>query len=386
MAPVRVAVKAEMLDWALARSRVELVAAKARFPRFSDWRAGRAQPTLKQLEGFARATHTPVGFFFLPEPPDERVPIPDFRTIRDAGVGRPSADLLDTIYICQQRQEWYRDYARATGEQPLSFVGSIRPRSDVVAAAATIRTAIGFNLEQRQRTKTWEQALSDFLDKADELGVLVMKSGVVFNNTHRKLDPAEFRGFAMADTLAPVVFINGADTKSAQMFTLAHELVHLWIGQTALSDAPMVEESGPANDVERWCNEVAAELLVPLNALREAYNATADRLGEMQRLARRFKVSTLVILRRMYDAGGISRSEFWEAFAAERERLRDLASAGGGGDFHRTEQARVSPRFARALVVSTMEGHTLYRDAFRMLSIRKASTLHEFGRRLGVPI
>jgi len=386
MPPVRVNVQPALLDWALARSRVSAAAAEERFPQFSGWRSGNVQPTLKQLESFARSTHTPVGFFFLPVPPQESVPIPDFRTVGDAGVSSPSADLLDTIYICQQRQDWYRDHARALGDPPLAFVGSMAPFTEVTAAAATIRESIGIDHEQRRRARTWEEALTVFLDQADDLGVLVMKSGVVFNNTHRKLDPDEFRGFAMADTLAPVVFINGADSKSAQMFTLAHELVHLWIGQTALSDASITNGFDTGNAIERWCNQVAAELLVPLWAVRDTYDAQADRFSEMQRLARRFKVSTLVILRRMYDAGGMSRDDFWEAFAAERARLREIAPAGGGGDFHRTESVRVSPRFARALVVSTLEGNTLYRDAFRMLSIRKASTLEEFGRRIGVPI
>lgn len=298
-----------------------------------------------------------------------------------AELTEPSANLLDTIYVCQQRQEWYRDFARSEGDDPLPFVGSMAQGADVVASATTIRTAIGFDLAARERVPTWEEALRQFIGHAEDVGILVMVSGVVLNNTHRKLDFEEFRGFAISDPLAPVVFVNGADTKSGQMFTLAHELVHIWAGQSALSDAQPRQLQ--AHATEQWCNAVAAEMLVPMAMMRQAFDRHAEIGLEMQRLARRFKVSTLVILRRIYDIGAIPRDAFWVTYDAELERLRELRnSAGGGGNFHFTEAARVSKRFARAIVASTLAGTTLYRDAFRMLGFSKMETLHAFGRSL----
>src|SRR5581483_2901582 len=152
-------------------------------------------------------------------------------------VGRPIPNLLDTIYVCQQRQEWYRDYARSAGDEPLPFPGSARISDDVIGTAAQMREMLGFDLEERRRCPTWTEALRRFIAQADALGILVMCSGVVLNNNRRPLDPNEFRGFALADDYAPLVFINGADTKAGQMFTLAHELAHVWLGQSALSDA-----------------------------------------------------------------------------------------------------------------------------------------------------
>ena len=380
---VRVEVKPELIRWARERAGVDLDVLTERFPHLRAWERGEIRPTLKQVERFAKATYTPVGFLFLQEPPVEHVPIPDFRTMGGERIERPSPDLLDTIYICQQRQEWYRDFARSVGEEPRSSVGSSKMTSDIEGIAQTIRDTLGFDLEQRQRIPTWAGALRLFIEQADALGILVMCSGVVLNNNRRHLDPDEFRGFAIADDFAPLIFINGADTKAAQMFTLAHELVHVWIGQSALSDTQASRL--PEHEVERWCSQVAAELLVPLAVLRGEYRRNSDLRDETDRLARRFKVSTLVILRRIHDVGGLTREQFWQAYKEELERLRAIPK-GSGGDFYLTQAVRVSKRFARALVVSTLEGQTLYRDAFRMLGFSKLATFRELSRNLGVAV
>ena len=303
----RVEVRPELLRWARERAGVSVDALVRRFPKLEAWERGDLCPTLKQLEGFAKATFTPVGFLFLEEPPVERVPIPDFRTVANVHVGHPSPHLLDTVYLCQQRQDWYRDFARSTGEPPLEFVGSARLGDDIVDAAARIRHALGFDIDERRRLPTWTDALRRFIEQADRIGVLVMVSGVVASNNRRRLDPDEFRGFALADPLAPLVFINGADTKAAQMFTLAHELTHVWLGTSGVSDAQAL--AVPEQETERWCNRVAAELLVPLELLRAELDEDAELRSELDRLARRFKVSTLVVLRRIHDAGGLTRDE-----------------------------------------------------------------------------
>ncbi|MGN2390684.1 ImmA/IrrE family metallo-endopeptidase [Pelomicrobium sp. G1] len=381
MTSPRVAVAPGMLAWACERARLGFDDLTGRFPRLTAWDAGEVQPTLKQLEDFAKTVHVPIGYLFLREPPDEPLPIPDFRTRADRPVQRPSPDLLDTVYLCQQRQDWYRDFARQVGEERLSFVGSLRLEDDVVQAAARIRAALGFDLDARRQMPTWTEALRRFIEQADALGVLVMVCGVVGSNNRRKLDPNEFRGFALADPIAPLVFVNGADSKAAQMFTLAHELAHIWLGQSALSDARAAEV--PARAVERWCNQVAAELLVPLAAFREAHDRRAELRAELDRLARRFKVSTLVILRRMHDAGTLRGEAYWQAYEAEVERLRALPGS-SGGNFYLTLGARASKRFARALVVSTLEGRSSFTEAFRLLGFRKMSTFRELGHSLGV--
>jgi Zn-dependent peptidase ImmA (M78 family) len=372
-----------VLRWAADRAWLSDTALERRFRKWPLWLSGEAQPTLRQLEGFARLTHTPIGYFFLPEPPELMLPVPDFRTMRDEAMLEPSGALLDTLYLCQQRQDWYRDYARLHGLSRLSFVGSATVMTMPEQVAEAMRQTLALSISERQRLPTWTDALRQLIAKAEEAGVLVMASSIVGSNSHRKLDVDEFRGFALADDLAPLVFLNGADSKAAQMFTLAHELVHIWLGESGISDP----EAGsiPEHGTEKWCNQVAAEMLVPLDELRQVYQPDKSVALEIQRLARLFKVSTLVALRRLFDAGFIDQATLWQSYRQEIERIRALDRGGSdGGDFYRTLGARTGKLFARAILSSTLEGQTLFQDAFRMLGVRKTSTFYEAARELGV--
>lgn len=380
-----VAASIPVLRWAAQRARLHEEYLSARFRKWPLWLTGEAQPTLKQLEDFARLTHTAIGYFFLPEPPQLALPVPDFRTLRDEELREPSSALLDTLYLCQQRQDWYRDYARVHGLSRLTFVGSALVNEAPQAVAERMRAALILSTEERRQLSTWTDALRQLIAKTEDAGVMVMVSGVVGSNSHRKLDVGEFRGFALADDLAPLVFLNGADSKAAQMFSLAHELAHLWLGATGVSDS----EAGqvPEQGIERWCNQVAAELLMPLEALRAAYQPGKPVPDEIQRLAREFKVSTLVALRRLFDAGFLDQARLWQHYREEQTRLQALETRGtGGGDFYRSLGARTSKRFARAIVTSTLEGQTLFQDAFRMLGVRKTATFYEAARELGVVV
>ncbi len=372
-----------VLQWAASRAWLSDTELEKRFRKWPLWLRGEALPTLKQLEEFARLTHTPFGYFFLPDPPEVPLPVPDFRTHHDTLFREPSTALLDTIFLCQQRQEWYRDYALMQGLQPLLFVGSVTLTDNPETVAAQMRQTLLLSVAERQTLPTWTDALRQLVAKAEDAGVLVMATSIVGSNSHRKLDTKEFRGFALADEFAPLVFLNTADSKAAQMFTLAHELAHLWLAATGLS-AP---EAGvlPDQQIERWCNHVAAELLVPADELHAVYNSALAVNDELQRLARFFKVSTLVVLRRLYEAGLMTREAMNQCYRQELDRILSLeGNKSGGGDFYRTLGARNGKRFARAVLSSALEGHTLFRDAFRLLGIRKSATFYEAAHELGV--
>lgn len=381
MASPRVDVEPALLHWAAKRGRVSLEELEKKFRKLPEWLKKKSQPTLKQLEGFAKATHTPIGYLMLPSPPNETMPIADFRTLKSAKLKRPSADLLETIYLCERRQAWFRDQMRHEVDA-LDWVGSATTSADPRDVAEAMAEKLDFTLEERKRCATWEKALTCLMDAAEELGVMVMVNGCVGNNTHRKLDPEEFRGFVLADPIAPVVFVNGADSKAAQMFTLTHELAHLWLGESGLPDL----STSPKAAEERWCNAVAAEFLVPAKEIQAEFDSQADLDKEIKRLAKSFKVSTLVILRRLGDTRLISTKLFRDSYGRENARVLALVKRkkSGGGDFYRTQRRRVSSVFAHALLASAMEGTTLYREALQLMSMSKVGTLEEMASRMGI--
>jgi len=372
-------IKPELLQWACRRGQVDPGKLRKRFPKYDDWKSGKREPTLRQVKDFAKFTHVPVGALFLSNPMKETLPIKDLRTIGDKHISDPSANLLDTVYLCQRRQNWYRRFALSEGEDSLSFVGSATVKNDIESTAKEIQTTLNFDLQTRQNLSNWSDVFRHFVDQADIAGLLVMISGSVGNNPNRKLDPKEFRGFALADDYAPLVFINGADTKAAQIFTLAHELAHIWLGESSLSNT--APDLFPSHIIEKWCNQVASELLVPSESLHEIFRTQPDISDEIQRLARQYKVSSLVILRRLLDIGKIQHKIFVEQYKHLLGQLKTKAK-GKGGNFHATLKNRVGHRFGSALVASTLSGETPYTHALRYLGIRKISTLDTFAKTL----
>ena len=384
MVVVRVDVPPTLLEWARARSGIESDVWEKRFPRYEAWCTGQTNPTIKQLKEFAAKTYTPVGYFFLDAPPVENIPIPDFRTVGDKEIGRGvSADLLDIVYVCQARQEWYRDNQLLNGKAPLLFVGSASLTTPVAEAAEQMRNVLDWSAATRHGLGSWEAPLTRLRENAEAADVLVMISGIVGSNTHRKLDPDEFRGFALVDTYAAVVFVNGADSKAAQVFTLAHELAHLWLGETALSD--LDPRSTQSYKPERWCNEVAAELLVPMVEFRSAFDPHGDLRPQLQPLAKRFRVSTQVILGRIRESGVLTWNQFMDELHIERERIAErVTQQSSGGNYYNTKPVQVGKRFARELIASTLEGRTPYTEAFRLLNVKKTETFIGLGKQLKV--
>lgn len=333
------------------------------------------------MEKFASDTHTPFGLLFLPEPPIEDVPIPDMRTMGNAAVPRPSADLLDTIYLCQNRQDWYRTYAQENAIVEPGFGGSATSEAAPVLVADQMRDLLGLDLTERGMFSSWEDTLRRLIDRIENTGVLVMVSGIVGSNTHRKLNPEEFRGFALADPLVPLIFINGADTKAAQIFTMIHELAHIWLGTSALSDAAMVADDGVTEEL--WCNQVAAEVLVPLASISSDYRGEAD-TEELERLARKYRVSTLVALKRIFDARFLTWEDYRKRYENERDRVIGILEArrgeAGGGNYYYTQPIRLSRQFTLAVIASAFEGSIPYRDAYRLLGTNADYLLVAYAR------
>jgi Zn-dependent peptidase ImmA (M78 family) len=383
----QVDISPSVLEWARERAGMPFDTLSKRFNKYSAWLEGNGGPTFQQIETLASVLNLPMGMLFLPEPPEENLPLPDFRRMADGGKPRPSPELIDTIHTCQRRQHWYRNHIVSSGADPLSFVGSASAGDQPAVVAGQIRTALKLEIGNRSEVANWGEFLRYFIAHAREAGILVMVNGVVGNNTHRPLNPREFRGFAIPTPFAPLIFVNGADTKAGQIFTLAHELAHIWIGKGGVSNSAaddLPEEIAPDQNVERFCNAVAAEVLVPMAQLTTMDLPSDIDLAKTM-IARTFRVSTLVALRRLKDLGRLTYDAFQETYHAELVFLKQQAKkSSGGGDFYATMGTRVDPRFASAVISAALEGQTLMGDAFDLLDLKNSKTFREEARRLGV--
>jgi len=378
----KVVVKEGVLRWALDRSGRTPDALVSKFPKIEQWITGETQPTLRQLELLAKTTLTPFGFFFLDKPPVERLPIPHFRTLGEEYRDRPSPDLLETVQIMQLRQAWMRDYLIEQGHEELPFVRSVQINEQPKLVAQRMRQTLGFDEGWASQHRTWTNALSALRKSIEEAaGILVVVNGIVGNNTHRTLDPSEFRGFVLVDGYAPLVFVNGSDGAAAQMFTLAHELAHVFFGSSAAFD---LREMLPANDpMEQACNRVAAEFLVPGNKLRQTWHSVKNNPEPFQTIARNFKVSAIVAARRALDLGLIRKASFLEFYKAYQndERRRNLHKP-KGGNFYTNQNLRVGRRFTSAVIRATREGKMLYSEAYHLTNLY-GKTFDRYARSLG---
>ena len=339
------------------------------------------QISVAQVGRLAAATRTPEGFLYMSKPLEEVLPIADFRTLGDRPPRRPSPDLLETVYTMQRRQEWMRDELIADEAPPLDFVGAFNTASDPKVVAAAMRAALALEPGWAAGVGGWENALRFLRIRIEEIGILVVVTGVVGNNNSRPLDPEEFRAFALVDDYAPLIFVNNKDYKSAQMFTMAHELAHIFVGEDGVSN---FEELRPVpHRTEIFCNSVAAEFLVPSEELRPYWPTVAESHDPYQSVARRFKVSGIVAARRALDLHLIDRASFSEFY---REYVgRERGKGPSGGNFWHNQNVRIGKRFGAAVARAVAEGRLFYRDAYALTGL-SGDTFVNMARNMGVQL
>ncbi len=364
-------INANMLTWAITRAGYELHEFATIFPKVIDWLEKRKKPTIKQLEDFSHKVHLPFGYLFLDTPPKEKLPIPFFRT------GSPQAssvslNVFDTILLIQRRQEWLVEFLNENGFEILNFVGRFQGKSKYQDIVADIRNTLDLKNDWASSFQTIEKALDHLTQKIEEAGIIVTFNSVVENNNRRPIKVDECRGFVLVDPTAPFMFVNAADGKAAQMFTIIHELAHIWTGQSAGFDFRQLQ---PASDpIEQLCDKVAAEFLVPENS----FNAVWLERPDLMHLAKHFKVSYIVIARRALDLGKITKTDFFKLYNAYIEQLKDKKEKqAGGGDFYATQKKRLSLRFTAHINQALKENKLLYRDAYKMTGL-KGDTFQNF--------
>ncbi|MCC8376728.1 hypothetical protein CKY10_01355 [Photorhabdus sp. HUG-39] len=369
---VQAIINNSMLTWARNRASLSVYYIAEKFNKpveiITGWEDGKEPITFSQAQRYADLTHIPFGYLYLNKPPYEQLPIPDRRTL--GSIDKPiSLELRDTINDVLIKQEWYREYAKAGDFSEVDIVGALTIHHSVADVVNFIKNRIDISIPPTRGK--WTDLLSLLVKKIESLGVLVMRNGVVKNNTHRPLSVEDFRGFCIADKYAPVIFINTNDAKSAQLFTLIHELAHLIIGDSAISDL----SHNTRIKEEILCNAVAAQYLTPENIFLREWVNSENWEDNIDRLVSIFRVSRWVIARKALDLDLISSDEY-EIYI---KKINDKTEA-GRGIYTRNQKVRISERLAIAVVTQALEGKMLLRDAQQLTGIRP-NKLYEFAQK-----
>lgn len=387
MAKTEAFINSAMLVW--ARKRVKFTqddlanCMKVKVEHVIAWESGDKRPTMNQAEKMAKKLGISLFELYLDAPPQNRdnTPIPDLRTIQNEKSTEISLNFRKLLDEVSFQQNWFSEYIQENGGEPLGFVGRFSTTSDPIAVALDIRTTLKIDLRDRVSAKSWEEWLSQMVTQIESHGIIVMRNASVGFNTRASLDVEEFRGFVICDKYAPLIFINASDTKAAMIFTLAHELAHIWVNESSINNP---DNASPAaadsSDVEVFCNKVAAELLVPQQEFKGIWRSNLDLDANIQALSKHFRVSNLVILRRALDSGFIHREDysarhvamikFWrEAKAKEKDALKEKESSSGPPMKNRVSY-NYGRLFSDTVLQAVKRGALMYRDAAQVLNLK----------------
>lgn len=373
---VSVDIADSVLDWIMSKVRPESLP-EAVWKNLVQWSNKEKTPTFNQVEKASKATGIPLGYFFLQTPPQENLSLVDYRTVDSVELTNPSRELLDTIHDMELVQDWMHNELIANGFPELAFVGTLKNEKDPVTFAAAIRKILNIADDWLKESKSSEDSFKILRSAMSATGVIVMTSGIVGNNTHRTLDINEFRGFAMMDAFAPLIFINANDSDNGRLFSLLHEFVHICLGENSLFNDRYTSGKG-VRGKEALCNAVAAEILIPQAIFVKAWHTAIKEAGVEEvigQLAKDFKCGRTVIARRALDNGFID-YPLYEKIARLAVEIynkwrKSQKEKSGGGQFYSTLRTRIDPRFLKMLTSSVATGRTLYTDAFRLTNTNR---------------
>lgn len=375
MPSVNIEVNPLVLKWAINNSNYTSRLNETEYANLQKWLTKEKLPTFNQLENFSKKINIPFGYLLLEEPPKDDIIKTDYRTINNAVMNQPSRDLVDTINDMEQKMLWMREYRISIGADPLPFIGKFANNySKPNEVINEIKKILNLHENWYVEHKDSNIAFNFLRTQIENTGVIVMRNGVVVNNTHRPLDINEFRAFLLFDEFAPLIFINNTDSQGAKNFSLIHEFAHLLLS----TDDSIITEN--VRDTELICNQIAAELLMPERLLLECWGNPQDQVYFIEDFAKKLKVSTLALARRYYDFNKIDYSTYQKVYKISIENYKKKRDNKGRGNYYSTKKSNLSEPFAKAVINSTLEGQLLHDNAFRLLNIshgRAFNTLME---------
>ncbi len=352
----------------------ETAAAKTKVSveKLRKWELGSDFPTIRQAQALAKAYKRPFALLFLSEPPRDFQPLKDFRKKGAKPLGTGSVFIIREI---QEKQAWISEVNQEGQEPKAEFVGRFSIRDNPAVVAADILRTL------RIEPGSQNSPMRDWIDKAESAGIFISRTS--FIHSRLTLAKDEFQGFAIADPHAPFIFINSNDYDAPQLFTLVHEISHLWIATSGISDhvEPTLEVPNGLEPVELFCNEVAANALIPGRVLEALPPDTFTSGEQLYRQSRRLGISSLVLLVRALKAKRISFPQYrqlrsaaeskFEAFVKrEEEKKAKQKASTGGPNYYLLQVNRNSRLFTEAVLTAYREGYIEPTQASSLLNVK----------------
>lgn len=363
MASVKLSVNTSVFLWAMNRNDIVHSEMLRNYPNYDKWISGDVLPTVAQLKAFSKKFHFPFGYFLIDSIPNENQEMPFFRS-NDYNDAVSNLNVKSTVKTLKTRQEWISDYFMQNDVDKIDVIGSC----DVNYTAPAVKNVSLF-LELSEawnlNFKTPNELLKKITEFVEDKNIFVTYNSVVGNNTHRQISVESCRGFCLVDEYAPFIFINSADSKKAQVFTLMHELVHIFISYS--SGYGYMSDDEIEDNNERFCNKVAAEILVPEHLLRAKWN---NSINDNVFLSDLFKVSEVVILRRELDCGLISKSLFLKEYNKLRNNYHKSNRSSSGGNFDYAAQKRIGKKFLVCLDNAVRNGDLSPTKAYALSGLK----------------
>lgn len=376
---VNVNISPAILDWVMTHVQFDMLPPQI-VNNLNQWSSGNKIPTFNQVQKTSKATGIPLGYFFLQTPPNEDLFLVEYRTIESVALKNPSRSLIDVMHDMELVQEWTRDYLISEGFSSVPFINAVNKQTNITDFAKFIRNTLNLTNNWFNKSRTPDESFRLIRTAVSDVGVVVMMSGIVGNNTHRPLDINEFRAFAMVDDYAPLIFINSNDSINGKLFSILHEFAHICIGENSLFN-DRYSNSTEVKTTEIICNAVAAEILVPQSIFIDEWNKVIKEMDITQTihsLSQKFKCGATVMARRALENKFINSEQYNEIaqYAVKlynENQQKKKQSKDGGGDYYRTLANRIDHRFFKMLVNSIAEGKTLYSDAFRLTNTNRST-------------
>ena len=346
--------------------------------RVEAWEEGTMPLSWRQLESLAKVYRRPALTFFLSAPPVEEAKLADFRTVGDKPAGTDSPEFAAFMRRLDVLHEGIIELVEATQEGDLPFLGSVTTETPVEQVADSIRKVLNFTYAEQRRQANGDELLRTLRKKAQDAGIFVLIEGDL-GSYHSKISPDEFRGIAICHPKAPLIVINPHDAKAARLFTFIHELTHLWLGDSAVSNTSGLHGVTYGKDAkESFCNQVAAEFLVPASVCLEyfALKDPADWQNTVSNLAKQFKVSRAVVARRLHDLNRIGDAAYWGYFNMLQKQWAGLKAkqkgGDGGPDKNVLDKYRLGEKLINTVVGGAADGLITFQDASRILKVKVA--------------